>query len=183
MLKPTLWRTCRVLANTRRLQILRDLVREPDITVSQVAARERIPVVTASAYLRALNARGLLGVRRTGREVRYSVRADPSVADTDRLIEALLRRLRSTGADTTALERTLTAFTHPRRIAIVQALNDHAGGVQDLCRRCGISAPAMFRHLAKLETRGMAECRDGCWRLTRPRSAFGRRLLAIACGR
>ena len=53
-LKPTLWRTCRALANHRRLVMLRVLAKEREMTVSQIADAVRLPVATVSANLRML---------------------------------------------------------------------------------------------------------------------------------
>ena len=57
--QPTLWRTCRVLANRKRLQTLALLIRQPNQTVSAVAERMSLSMPAASQYLRALEARGL----------------------------------------------------------------------------------------------------------------------------
>jgi hypothetical protein len=42
ILQPTLWRTCRVLANRNRLQLLELLIEEPSQTVSLLAKRLRL---------------------------------------------------------------------------------------------------------------------------------------------
>ncbi len=68
-LRPTLWRTCRVLANRTRLKIYALLLRQPGQTVSAIAEQLKLPLPAASHYLRALEARGLLAVRRKGRNV------------------------------------------------------------------------------------------------------------------
>src|SRR5689334_18224413 len=70
-LQPTLWRTCRVLANRLRLRMLASVVRRPGQTVSMVAKQFNVRVGVASEYLRALEARSLLIARRKGRYVEY----------------------------------------------------------------------------------------------------------------
>ncbi|HEX8490090.1 MAG TPA: winged helix-turn-helix transcriptional regulator, partial [Chthoniobacterales bacterium] len=87
--QPTLWRTCRVLANRKRLQILALLLRQPNQTVSVVAERMGLTVPTASQYLRALEARGLLACRRVGRSVEYRVSADTREGAAGKIINAL----------------------------------------------------------------------------------------------
>ena len=72
-LRPTLWRTCRVLANRRRLEIFHFLLQKPDQTVSAVAKRFKFPVPIASESLRLLESRSLLIARRVGRYVKYRV--------------------------------------------------------------------------------------------------------------
>ena len=47
-LQPTLWRTCRVIANRTRLQILALLLRQPGQTVSAVAAHLGRPLSLTS---------------------------------------------------------------------------------------------------------------------------------------
>jgi len=69
--RPTLWRTCRVLANRTRLRIFRRLAQQPGQTVSDVARRLRLSLPVTSQYLRALEARGLLSARRVGLRVTY----------------------------------------------------------------------------------------------------------------
>src|SRR2546421_4014919 len=69
--QPTLWRTCRVLANRKRLQMLALLIRQPNQTVSTVAHQMRLSLPAASQYLRALEGRGLLTCRRVGLQVGY----------------------------------------------------------------------------------------------------------------
>ncbi|MBM3889971.1 MAG: helix-turn-helix transcriptional regulator, partial [Verrucomicrobia bacterium] len=66
-LRPTLWRTCRVIANPTRLKIFALLAEQPGQTVSGVADRLKLPLSEASESLRALEARGLLTARREGR--------------------------------------------------------------------------------------------------------------------
>ena len=52
-LQPTLWRTCRVLANRTRLQIFGLLRRQPNQTVSAVAQHLKLSLPVASQYSRA----------------------------------------------------------------------------------------------------------------------------------
>src|SRR5947207_9032762 len=87
--QPTLWRTCRVLANRKRLQILALFIRQPNQTVSAVAERMRLSMRAASQYLRALEARGLLICRRVGRRVEY--RPAPGAGDgaAEEIVKAL----------------------------------------------------------------------------------------------
>ena len=47
-LQPTLWRTCRVLANRTRLKICARILQQPDQTVSAIAERLKLPLPAAS---------------------------------------------------------------------------------------------------------------------------------------
>src|SRR5262245_27241448 len=110
-LRPTLWRTCRALANRRRLKILPLLARESPQTVSAVACRLRLPVGVASQCLRALEARSVLSVRRIGREAAYSLRA--AGRRRHPLVPPVRAALRRSEAAVETIFRLCTAFTHP----------------------------------------------------------------------
>src|SRR5437762_1309603 len=88
-LRPTLWRTCRVLANRTRLQIFALLVRRRSQTVSAIADRIEVPLSVASQNLRALEARGLLEVRRSGRRVYYRLNLATAGGQVQPIVEAL----------------------------------------------------------------------------------------------
>jgi DNA-binding transcriptional ArsR family regulator len=70
-LQPTLWRSCRVLANRQRLRLLELLAHDSELTVTSAAQRLALPLPVASQYLRALEARGFLQAHRRGRRVSY----------------------------------------------------------------------------------------------------------------
>jgi len=76
-----------------------------------------------------------------------------------------------------------TAFTHPRRVALVQALAGRPMTTTALVRATRISGAAMKRHLAKLAQRGFVMNADGKWGLTCPRHALAITLLDLAAGR
>ncbi|MEI8241919.1 MAG: ArsR family transcriptional regulator [bacterium] len=153
-LAPTLWRTCRVLACPRRLEVLRCVIGKGSVCVKEVARICRMPENTATQYLRALQARGLLVASRQSRWVYYVPRADPSVQHAQLLLDAMRRDLaqRETCENSVAA---LTAFTHPRRIAIVRCLNSETMPVDQMAQVTGMSLPACYRHMAKLVSRGV----------------------------
>ena len=179
-LQPTLWRTCRVIANRTRLRLLGLLVQQPGLTVSAVAQRLGQPLSLVSQYLRALEARGLLIARRVGRRVEYRPRhpTDESVAPK------LARAIRSTFQHETAPVETVfrlaTAFTHARRIEIVRALKNAPQTRAQLKAATGISADALRRHRAKLEARGFVTSRLGAYRWVPRSDALGRELERLA---
>ena len=181
-LNPTLWRTCRSLANRQRLQLLRLLFRNPGFTVQAAAEDLRITPKLASQYLRNLNARGLITARRQGRYVCYFPEADPEVSGSRALLEALRSAL-SSGRDPlgTAFHQ-LTAFTHSRRIAIVQCLRDGARSAGALKQQTQISQQALDRHLLKLHERRVIARDDALYRLATPRGRLATTLLTLACG-
>lgn len=151
-LSPTLWRTCRVLANGTRLRILKTVLDRGPTCVKTIAAESRVSAVSATQHLRALQARGLLAASRQGRWVYYAAQADPAVEHAAPLLAAMRQAL-ARGLAAPELVAALTAYTHPRRIAIVQCLGAGPVGVADLAGRIGASRMACYRHIAKLERR------------------------------
>jgi DNA-binding transcriptional ArsR family regulator len=177
--QPTLWRTCRVLANRKRLQILALLARESRQRVSSVALRLELPLAVASQYLRALEARGLLIVQRVGRRVEYRM----APAKTDARHELVVPLRAALRHDTPAVERLFalaTAFTHPRRIEIFRALTTTPQSLGQMQAATRISVRALVRHLAKLQARGFVECRGELYWATIPQDAVGSTLARLA---
>ena len=153
------------------------------MTVSAVATQAGISAVLASRYLRSLSARGLLATRRQSRWVYYRPAADPSVYGSVELLRALRKTLRGGRAPIDSAFRHVTAFTHPRRIAIARALASGALTTTDLARSTGISRIALRRHVAKLSRRGLVTEQNGLWQLARPRGSLAIALVPLACGR
>lgn len=179
-LQPTLWRTCRVLANRLRLQMLMAVFRQPGQTVSTVAVRLNLPLSVASAYLRALEARGLLVARRAGRQVNYR----PASADTPtpgaEIAAALKSVFRNKNVPVETIFKLATAFTHPRRAEIFRAIHAKPRTLLEIQTFTGISIPALVRHLRKLESRGFVDCHSGYYVAIHRADVLGRKLAQIA---
>lgn len=170
-LEPSLWRTCRVLANRARLACLRTVLAHPSATVEEVANACAISEARASLHLRALQARGLLSAERRVRWVHYVATTDVHVVHAESLLAALTTHL---GIDHPPLEdivHTVTALTHPRRIEVCRALQGASLTAEQLQRKTQISAPALSRHLSKLVRRSFVARDDkGAWHLSPARS-------------
>jgi len=121
LLRPTLWRTCRAVANRDRLRMIALLGREPGLTVSVIAARLHVSMSRASLYLRVLEARSLLQVRRNARWVHYQPAREGNLLP---LVIALTSTLRQGRNSLNVAFALATAFTHPRRIEIYKTLRD-----------------------------------------------------------
>ena len=182
LLQPTLWRTCRVLANRTRLQMLGLVLRRPNQTVTAVARQLKLSLPAASQYLRALEARGLLTVGRVGRRVKYRLGAAPSGEAAQELIEPLRRAFQREPSPVETVFNLATAFTQPRRIEIVRALKQEARNRGQLKAVTGMSGRALARHLRKLEARGFVVCRRGMYSVTARPEGFGRALAWVATG-
>ncbi len=180
--QPTLWRTCRVLANQTRLKMFDMLGQDPGLSVSAVAQRLKLPLPLCSLYLRALEARGLLTVQRMGRRVQYRQRIAPEADPAHGLITALRIRSQLNPHSDQRLFKLVTAFTHPRRIEVFRALKQEAKSLSQIQAATRISARALVRHLTKLETRGFVECHAGMYTAKYPQDAVGRELARLAAG-
>jgi predicted ArsR family transcriptional regulator len=156
-LNPTLWRTCRTLANRTRLRLLRHLLLNPGLAVTEIAAELELSPAVASKYLRELNARGLLLATRRALKVFYRVSANQAVPQAVVLIKALSGVLKNDKAPIDLIYRKVTAFTHPRRVAIVACLRRGPVRLVALRRQLGISNSALQRHLHKLAARGFLQ--------------------------
>ena len=178
--QPTLWRTCRVLANHKRLQILALLIRQPNQTVSAVAERMSLSMPTASQYLRALEARGLLTCRRVGRRVEYRPSAAKTERAADEIVKALRLVFRQRAQPIEAIFKLATAFTHPRRVEAFRALRNGADSFAKLQAITKMPARALSRHLAKLEARGFMKKEMARYVATNQRHPFGRVLARLA---
>jgi DNA-binding transcriptional ArsR family regulator len=178
--RPTLWRTCRVLANRKRLQTLALLIRQPNQTVSAVAERMSLSMPAASQYLRALEARGLLTCRRVGRRVEYRPSAGTGEGAAEEIVKALRLAFRRTARPIEAIFKLATGFTHPRRIEVFRALTNGGDSFAKLQAATNMPARALSRHLAKLEARGFVKDEGTLYVATIHRHPFGRVLARSA---
>ena len=179
-LRPTLWRTCRVLASETRLQLLWLLFKNEGLCVAELAARTGISEQNASTQLRALNARGLITPRRKGLRVFYYPEPNTEVEHAQTLLEAL-RDCCESNMRFLAIIRQATAFTHARRILIMRALQEGPVSAGDLIEKTGIPSPSLTHHLKKLEARGFVRRGYGTYYQNTPGNSFGRVLKKMAC--
>jgi DNA-binding transcriptional ArsR family regulator len=161
---PTLWRTCRVLANPHRLACLKAVFDQPSCSVEEIAAATRLAPSKASMHLRALQSRGLLQALRLSRWVRYHPHPDPLVPCAAPILNAMKTALRTQPEE--RIIRTLTAFTHPRRLTLLRYLQRRAPVAEELLSAATqISRPALWRHLKKLHSRNLVIQNPDGWRL------------------
>lgn len=178
-LAPTLWRTCRVLANYTRLRILSLLFSTSQQTVSALAGRLRLQLSAASQNLRLIESRGLLSVRRVKLRAYYRINDAPT-RDARILVEAIGSTFQSVSSPENVIFKSATAFTHPRRIEIYCLLKAQPQSLAQLCSATGISMTAMIRHVHKLEARGFVSNSEGDYAAVTPKPAIGRVLADLA---
>ena len=180
---PTIWRTCRVLANPARLRCLQAVLRQPGRFVSELAPEAHLSVPVASQYLRDLQARGLISVERRSRWTFYGDQPDGSVGHAAPVLAAMRAVLAINALVTKPTQRTLQGFSHPRRLVVLRLLaRSDARGICDLRRATGISEPALLRHLRKLEGCGLVRRQEEKWMITNELSILAQRLLLEVCG-
>jgi DNA-binding IclR family transcriptional regulator len=152
------------------------LVHQPGQTVSAVAARLNRPLSMTSEYLRMLEARGLLTVRRAGRRVEYGPPRAGGKRPPRRLAAALRLTFAREPKPAEAAFRLATAFTHPRRIDVFGILRTKPQTLRQIQASTGISESALVRHLGKLQAREFVTLRYGRYAVARRDDAFGREL-------
>jgi DNA-binding transcriptional ArsR family regulator len=167
-LRPTLWRTCRILANRTRLRAIGLLIHQPDQTVSGLAEQLNLSVAAASQYLRALESRGLLVARRIGRYVKYRLPPASTASPAFGLVFVLKKTFRQRADPIESIFKLATAFTHPRRLQILQALHKKHHMLSQLQRVTRMSNRALYRHLKKLEARKLIVRRRGICEIKSP---------------
>lgn len=177
---PTVWRTCRVLANAGRIKCLKVVLEQPGSTVGEVAAGTRISENLASEHLRALQARGLIQACRKSRWVHYAPAPDPLVPSARPLLTTLRQALLTQKKTEAEIIHTLTAFTHPRRLAILRYFQKaESASAEDIAAATRISLPALSRHLGKLAARRLVSCGGHRWQLTQRVGRLEKTLLSL----
>ena len=177
---PTLWRTCRVLANPRRLACLKAVLKTPGSTVGDTAAAVDLPPDQASLCLRSLQARGLLHAIRQSRWVRYYPQPDPLVPIAAPLLKGVRQSLLKKGKPEARMLRCLTAFTHPRRLVILRLLQQNGpASFPALAHISRISQAALFRHLHKLQKKGLVLENDAGWFINPDHDPFADTFLSL----
>ena len=160
--------------------MLQYVIEQPGKPVCEIARELRLPRPVASQHLRALNARGLLRARRTGRWVHYWAKPDENVPDAKLLLAAIRHTFQNDNTPLETIYRLATAFTHPRRQQIFEALRARSLALQDLRDLTAISFPALSRHMTKLANRGFVAVDAGRYKHSVPQSKLAKVLSQLA---
>ena len=188
-LRPTVWRTVRALANVNRLRFLEAVFRSKGKKgVTELASELDLAVPTASIYLRALNARGLISARRYSSFVFYGDGQDRSLPEARILQQAFAELF----ASRKVMEKnwpmevlpTLLAYSYERRIRIIVCVSERGGcRFADLASTTGIPTMSLSRHLRTMRDANVVELdSDGKYRICQPRSNLEQALLSLATG-
>ena len=157
-LKPTLWRTCRVLVNEQRLRMLKLALENGGmLCVRDYAKILGMPDSIASIYLRQLNARGLLGVSRDRIKVFYNDAQNRSLPDSIALQNAFRDYFTSDPPSGWEIEvmTIARAFTHFNRLAILRRLSEGPALLEDLFDAMGVCVKSVYHHLGFLHAAGL----------------------------
>jgi DNA-binding transcriptional ArsR family regulator len=174
-----IWKTCRVLANEARLQILKRLMCGGELCVSDIADAEGVSSVVASQHLRLLHENGFLNQTRESKWTFYTVISNPELPLAQKIYEPLRTQLARKKNQIPRLLKSTTAFTHSRRIEIVKQLNRTSCTFDELMDVCGISSRAMTRHLEKLRSRNLIQNNSETYRLLPGETEFEKALVDI----
>lgn len=177
-LRPTLWRTCRVLANTTRLRLLWRIFKSEGLCVGALARAAGTSRENATIQLRALSSRGLITPERVGRRVVYRAVANPGVDGAEELLAALQQSVDDKVPPKTVF-RTATAFTQARRIALMKLILESGGSLETLCKRSGLRRAVLQWNLSKLEARGFVREKKGFYQAAVPNTRLAKCLIKL----
>lgn len=181
-LEPTVWRSCRALANRTRLSLLKTMIDEPPLCVQTLAVRCKLKKSVCSQYLRILNARGFLQASRRGRWVDYSLGANPSVRHAEALLKAVVTALRgcATAKEYETVLKDLTIFTCPKRILMVRVIQANPDrSPSELSALCRMPYQTLHRQLKKLERRAVITLTESSVTISRPTRPLANKLLKL----
>jgi ArsR family transcriptional regulator, virulence genes transcriptional regulator len=80
---------CRAMAHPKRIQVL-DVLRDGEMTVTQLAARTHIAQANLSQHLGIMRQQGLLRIRRQGATVYYSI-SDGRIVEACGIVKQVIR--------------------------------------------------------------------------------------------
>ena len=163
-LNPTLWRTCRVLMNEIRLRLFWAVAANADrLNVTGIARLLGIPQPVATNGLRALQSRGLIGVRRERYSVYYNLSEDRSLPAATRLRDAFVSYFESQELPpnwTDEIMVQLKAFSHFNRLAMLRRLAHGEATKADLEKSAGVVVKTVEHHLHYLSRAGLVAGRS-----------------------
>ena len=179
-LNPTLWRTCKMLAGTKRIHLLRQLHERPGQSVKALGEAIGVKRSDASQELRRIQSRGLLKSKRQGIPLIYRLEADPQVPSAAPLLKALQAALTAYPPKyDAAISHIAKGLANERRIAIARALIARPGASGNLQRQLDLSRSALAQHLHVLAKSGFAIRHDGRYYFTTPPHPVARALVRL----
>ena len=179
--QPILWRTCRIIANQRRLKLLWCLFSHGPRCLFELANNVGISNPQASIHLYALASHGLIRQYRSKMRLISAPEGNAKIAYAEDLLESL-RTCHNTEISIRTVFKQATAFTHARRIEIMQALPRTGFSLEQFAEQTHISETALTRHLNKLATRGFIKKKKDHFFKEMPPDSLSQTLLKIIDG-
>lgn len=175
---PTLWRTCRIIANESRLQLLREIFEFPRQNVSTLATSIGLTLGSTSNQLTLLCNEGFITPHRCGQQVLYD-EVIPYAPFHIKQLQAALKKELLSGSPLHAIYREATGLSHQRRIELVKRLSTAPRSLEQLIDETVMSHSALSRHLKKLMARGYVSYSAKQYRLETPPGKLAKTLLQI----
>jgi len=173
-----IWQTCRLIANTTRLALLQEIVRNPEYCVGVLADRVGRTSPAVSTQLRMLCDAGLITDHRRSQNVFYRLADDRAYLHILQLNQALQKSF-SKEIPYQDIMRQATGCTHWRRIELLKLLPDTPIHIEELTKRTLMAPTALFRHMGKLEARGYVTVKGKLYSLGCPDGYVAKALLQI----
>jgi DNA-binding MarR family transcriptional regulator len=173
-----------MLANARRLKIIQTLIDNGPLTLTDLAKATSMSLPACSQYTRQITARGLCRETRKGTYAFFDLYPDPSIPYSPYLLQGIIAAVLRKKQDFTEPIADLTAYTHVRRIMIVNYLfTEESARLNDMQQALQISEAALLRHLNKLLSRNLVlRSEDERYHLLKPPTPLARKLFMIATG-
>jgi len=179
-MNPTLWRTCRMLSGSTRIQLIRLMHKKPGQNVATLARNLDISRPYASQELRRIQSRGLLKRRHEGSSLIYYFHADPQVPSAALLLRALRKTLNKWPPEhDEEISRIASGLGHERRIALATALLRAPMTSCDLLAEVPMSLCSYNLHLLTLKSSGFLIQIHRQFQFRSPRHPVGRALTKI----
>lgn len=179
-LNPTLWRTCRMLAGTTRIKLLRQLHDGPGQNIAALADALGISRPFASQEMRRIQSRGFLIPTHRGAALIYRPGADPQVASAAPLLKAVQTALGSFPARRDAEMAAIAAgLAHERRIAMARSLLESPKPSGQLLAAIPMSPCSFQLHLRTLMASGFVAKNKNGLSFRTPPHPLGKALAAL----
>jgi DNA-binding transcriptional ArsR family regulator len=175
---PTLWRTCRIIANESRLKLLREIFELPRKDVSTLAASVGLTLGSTSNQLTLLCNEGFITPHRRGQQVLYDGVIPYAPLHIKKLQAALKKELLSESPLHT-IYREATGLSHQRRVELIRRLSKSPRSMEQLLTETVMSYSALSRHLKKLIARGYVSSSAKQYRLETPSGTLAKTLIQI----
>ena len=173
------WKLCRVIANRSRLKIMQHLISEIELPVSGIALALGLTRPSASRHIRLLSEYGFIEATPSSKWLLCHIRKPMQESPMYDLQKTLLKQLRAGEIHIDKIYRSATAFTHERRIRIIQLLQDRSMPFNELIVAADISGIALHRHINKLIDRNLIKESDDIYSFTRPSDPILKSLLKL----